>query len=1020
MAKENKYFQTLFDSTATGKNYFDALIFQDRGPETPPAEDALILQDRPYEERDDIYLPPRLRREDKGTFRNAFEAGVAGMRANQKFQQALRQDALGNRRRATTFIEQGRQAQQDASEALALEGTFSDFLNEPTVGGFLQQAVLAIGQFTPSAVASISQAIAGGGVFALGRIGLGKLARDLGMRKAAKDIAAKKMRGEALDKTEKNFLQDWYDVMRGKFTRADGSVIYNPGFILGAGAQEYTQGGGILYGDFAAQGMRDAEARRRARGGGLGYAFIGVAGEAAVFTSFSRLSKYSKPSKTLKRQLAKDILFRGGLQSSISEGLAERAQEEISVQQKFRIDPDYTKAEAKLDRLQALFAGVVGGFGMGSVGGSLASINRIARRKFVETAQNTPDLFKGITEEEKEVNKAKALANTQEDFVMAVVDKDGNLVTGLPHDGTPEGMEQAEAEIRRQIPDIGQPDSAYSFYQDRAEAKNADGSLKPLSTLDYVNAFKKQQGITDADIDDFLDEIMEETTTTPKLPIDELGNPISLEVIPRSLSFETKLVTRMTKSAREGFATEKIDSYSPTLNPNIKKDRAGFNKNMQEKVVLFSEQDFDQLTALLEQRIQEANSWLLEAESPSETAAEFMERSIEAAKKGEKVLKLLTEEDIGKPKEEVLSRLNEDVGLGLEEDFATQAKESDLDRSRPITEEDLAAINAAVTTDTRPYGIKDPRRFFGNEVLGKPLYSLFSDSLMQRLEELREAEPGSIFTVFLETDQDQPLYGKFKINRTATIDEINFTTTAAKIKAGLDEAIRSEKKKRKGGSEAIPGYDRKGGSGWFVVPRKGEDGTYLPTVKETHIKEAKKNGRIPIEMTQLTVRGSQINHLTGKTLLDPENDSVKWWRQTMADGFFTAILELDKLGYDIEASIHKYEYEEEGQKRIVGTRYAKVTDPLFYRHTSELGNQFEKLVVYESAAKGTQQWKIEEELAEFEALKPDFSATWEQEQGKLQDRKLIGQKLLDAGGVVEDVFGKVPIKVIKVKDIIKS
>ena len=93
---------------------------------------------------------------------------------------------------------------------------------------------------------------------------------------------------------------------------------------------------------------------------------------------------------------------------------------------------------------------------------------------------------------------------------------------------------------------------------------------------------------------------------------------------------------------------------------------------------------------------------------------------------------------------------------------------------------------------------------------------------------------------------------------------------------------------------------------------------------------------------------------------------------------------------------------------------------MFYRHTSELGNQFEKLVVYESAAKGTQQWKIEEELAEFEALKPDFSATWEQEQGKLQDRKLIGQKLLDAGGVVEDVFGKVPIKVIKVKDIIKS
>ena len=52
--------------------------------------------------------------------------------------------------------------------------------------------------------------------------------------------------------------------------------------------------------------------------------------------------------------------------TAFSEGIAESLQEELSVQQKFSIDDAYTQANAKLDRIQALFAGFFGGVGVGA------------------------------------------------------------------------------------------------------------------------------------------------------------------------------------------------------------------------------------------------------------------------------------------------------------------------------------------------------------------------------------------------------------------------------------------------------------------------------------------------------------------------------------------------------------------------------------------------------------------------------------------------------------------------------
>ena len=57
----------------------------------------------------------------------------------------------------------------------------------------------------------------------------------------------------------------------------------------------------------------------------------------------------------------------------------ESLQEELSIQQKFSIDDEYTQAQAKMDRLQSAFAGFVGGFGIGSAGGAVSgTVGRIA------------------------------------------------------------------------------------------------------------------------------------------------------------------------------------------------------------------------------------------------------------------------------------------------------------------------------------------------------------------------------------------------------------------------------------------------------------------------------------------------------------------------------------------------------------------------------------------------------------------------------------------------------------------
>ncbi len=112
---------------------------------------------------------------------------------------------------------------------------------------------------------------------------------------------------------------------------------------------------------------------------GTVFAGIGLGSEVAVFKSVQKVVNARAPKGINTRQDAPVMSRRSRIAqvagtTAVAEGLAEAGQEELSVQQKFRIDEDYTQQMANLDRANALFAGFFGGIGVGTAIGTPSAV----------------------------------------------------------------------------------------------------------------------------------------------------------------------------------------------------------------------------------------------------------------------------------------------------------------------------------------------------------------------------------------------------------------------------------------------------------------------------------------------------------------------------------------------------------------------------------------------------------------------------------------------------------------------
>ena len=311
-------------------------------------------------------------------FKKGFQSGGYNVAANLNYFSALANSIKGDEVAMRDNIDQAERNESYSGAVMEPVEDFHQFLEEPTFGGFINQVSSATGQFGPSAINSFISGLAGAGAGAIlagpagavagSMTGFAKSLTGNVAKKELARIAKKRMKGLALDKDENDMLDGAYQVYRKQMGRAK---FAKRGAVAGAVSQEYPQGAGIAFGTFAEQDMTDPVQAFQSLGLGVPFAAVGVGGEALVFKGF--LNQIKKGKGQAHRTILQS-LGAGAAKSSGVEGLTELLQEEITVQQKFAIDDDYTASMASLDRAQAAFMGFFGGAGIGAAGGTVTGI----------------------------------------------------------------------------------------------------------------------------------------------------------------------------------------------------------------------------------------------------------------------------------------------------------------------------------------------------------------------------------------------------------------------------------------------------------------------------------------------------------------------------------------------------------------------------------------------------------------------------------------------------------------------
>lgn len=354
------------------------------------------------------------------------ESGFKNIQAqNQNFLAAidtLRGDDVSarNRIREADFLED-----QSGIPLRGLEQDFASSLEQGDVHGFFLNMASATGQFIPSLAASLAEAVVVGGLVAGGTIlsggtatpglvaaaGAGTVARrkgiETGVRRLQRarpgtdkadveDLLDRAYRNQMavskgnkppfkIDGDELDYLDEIYAGLRANMR----GKRFAQGAVLGAFTQEQRMGTGIAFSDYVDQGMDTKQNAIDSLLQGTVFGAIGLGAEAA--TVGTTLKAFKRPGRVKKQQIGDDPFkfdpippgsaFKDFASitavTAAGEGLAELLQEELSVQQKFRIDDTYTKAQARIDRVNALFAGLMGGVGVGGgLGAGTAVMNK--------------------------------------------------------------------------------------------------------------------------------------------------------------------------------------------------------------------------------------------------------------------------------------------------------------------------------------------------------------------------------------------------------------------------------------------------------------------------------------------------------------------------------------------------------------------------------------------------------------------------------------------------------------------
>lgn len=345
------------------------------------------------------------------TFSRGVRAGTLGLDTDANYFMALGNTLLGDEEGAQERVRRARLSETSASNVLEKMQSFEEFLDEPTVGGFFNQAILSVGQITPMAATAIGTSFAGALVGASGRLAANAATRAT-TKKLTQDVIDKRARGELLDPDEEAILNIGYGLTQSAKT----------GALSGAFLQEYPMMAGGSFGEFDEAGVDlDADRAFQAAALGVPLAAVGVAGEALIVKSLANLAtKKAKKTGTSRLKTYAANILKEGTFGGATEAGTEILQEGAMVAQRMSVDPEYDAAQAQLRLGQAAFAGFFGGKALSGTGAAITGIPQAlgettARAKeFIDNAYDS-NVARQIDEE-------TALSNIEEQFELGSED----------------------------------------------------------------------------------------------------------------------------------------------------------------------------------------------------------------------------------------------------------------------------------------------------------------------------------------------------------------------------------------------------------------------------------------------------------------------------------------------------------------------------------------------------------------------------------------------------------------------
>ena len=386
------------------------------------------------------------------TFSRGMQAGAEGLGSDLDYFAALGNSLIGDEEGVEKRLRQARANQSAASEVVKDLDTFSEFIDEPTFGGFVSQVAKGTGQLVPFAITSVLGA----------GFGAGTALATRGVAEGSK-FAAKKIVRESLENVAKDTATpDQKEIADAAFSLAKDA---RRGAITGAFGSEFAplSGQNFSEGIESGQDPNDPLTALRALAVGAPQAAIGVGGEIALLKLVgNRAKKLSAGNEnTVMGRLAKD-LGSGFLRGGAVEAGTEVAQEGLGVLNRAQMDESFTAQEAKMRLGEAAFAAFFGGGALAG-GGSVAAGG-------VRELTNIPD---GVKEKARDLFEQGKEASVN---FMA----DAQARVGMGGMTNPEPVADTRAQIRAMFDDSSTKEAVWVEGNEPAYGASARGGVRKV------------------------------------------------------------------------------------------------------------------------------------------------------------------------------------------------------------------------------------------------------------------------------------------------------------------------------------------------------------------------------------------------------------------------------------------------------------------------------------------------------------------------------------------------------------